>query len=41
MAEAFVRNDAQVVIIGRREDTLRAAAQAIGSNCNWQRADVS
>lgn len=41
MAEAFVQDKAQVVIIGRREDALQAAAQAIGSNCHWQRADVS
>jgi len=41
MAEAFVRNNDQVVIIGRREDALRATAQAIGAQCSWQRADVS
>jgi 3-oxoacyl-[acyl-carrier protein] reductase len=41
MAEAFGRNAAQVVIMGRREDALREAAQAIGSQCSWQRADVS
>lgn len=41
MAEAFARNGDQVVIIGRREDVLRAAAQRIGSNCSWQRADIS
>jgi 3-oxoacyl-[acyl-carrier protein] reductase len=40
MAEAFVHNDAHVVIIGRREDALRATAQAIGAQCSWQRADV-
>jgi len=41
IAEAFVQNDAQVVIMGRREDALRATAQAIGAQCSWQRADVS
>ncbi len=41
MAEAFALNDEQVVIIGRREDALRDATQTIGSNCSWQRADVS
>ncbi len=41
MAEAFARQGEQVVIIGRHEDSLRAAAQAIGSDCSWQRADVS
>src|SRR5438477_5627757 len=40
MAEAFVRNQAQVVIIGRREAALRAAADTIGAQCSWQRADV-
>lgn len=41
MAETFALNDAQVVIIGRHEDALRSAAQAIGSNCSWQRADIT
>jgi len=40
MAEAFVQNDAHVVIIGRREAALRTTAQAIGAQCSWQRADV-
>ncbi len=41
IAEAFVRDGSQVVIIGRREDTLRDTAQALGASCHWQRADVS
>lgn len=41
MAETFAGRGEQVVIIGRHEDSLRAAAQAIGSNCTWQRADIS
>ncbi len=41
IAEAFVRDGSQVVIIGRREDALRATAQALGTSCSWQRADVS
>lgn len=41
MAETFAQHDDQVVILGRHEDKLQAAAQAIGSNCSWQRADVS
>jgi 3-oxoacyl-[acyl-carrier protein] reductase len=41
MAQAFVQNDAHVVIIGRREEALRAAADSIGAQCSWQRADVS
>lgn len=40
MAETFARIGDQVVIIGRHENTLRAAAEAIGSNCSWQRADI-
>ena len=41
IAQAFVQNDTQVVLIGRREDALRATAQAIGAQCSWQRADIS
>lgn len=41
MAEACARQGAEVVIVGRHEDTLREAAEAIGSNCSWQSADVS
>ncbi len=41
IAEAFVRNGSQVIIIGRREDMLQATAQALGESCHWQRADVS
>jgi len=41
MAGAFARNGDQAVIIGRREDALAAAAQAIDARCSWQRADVS
>ncbi len=41
IAEAFVRNGDEVVIIGRGEDSVVAAAQAIGDHCTWQRADVS
>ncbi len=41
MAKAFARNGDQVVILGRREEALRSAAQAIGPNASWQRADVS
>ncbi len=41
IAEAFVQNGSQVVIIGRREDALQATTQALGANCHWQRADVS
>ncbi len=41
IAAGFSRNGDRTVIIGRREERLREAAQAIGSNCTWQRADVS
>jgi 3-oxoacyl-[acyl-carrier protein] reductase len=41
LAKAFARHGDQVVITGRHENTLRAAAGAIGANCSWQRADVS
>ncbi len=41
MAKAFAGNGDQVVIIGRGEEALRAAAQGIGASCTWQRADVS
>jgi NAD(P)-dependent dehydrogenase (short-subunit alcohol dehydrogenase family) len=41
MAEAFAWNGDQVVIIGRNEDALLAAAQALGPQCTWQRADIS
>ena len=41
MAKAFAQNLDQLVIIGRREDALQVAAEAVGSACSWQRADVS
>ncbi len=41
IAAACVRNGDRAVIIGRREDALAAAAQAIGPHCTWQCADVS
>jgi NADP-dependent 3-hydroxy acid dehydrogenase YdfG len=41
IAQAFARSGDPVVIFGRREEALRAAALAIGANCSWQRVDVS
>jgi 3-oxoacyl-[acyl-carrier protein] reductase len=40
-AEAFARAGDRVVILGRREDQLRAVAQALDPEVNWQRVDVS
>jgi 3-oxoacyl-[acyl-carrier protein] reductase len=40
MASAFANQGDRVVIIGRNEDKLKAAAGSIGANCSWQRADV-
>jgi len=39
-AEAFARAGDRVIILGRREDQLRAVAQALGPEVNWQRVDV-
>ncbi len=41
IAAVFAQNGDHAVIIGWREDTLRVAAAEIGSNCDWQSADVS
>jgi 3-oxoacyl-[acyl-carrier protein] reductase len=41
IAGTFARNQAQVVIVGRRSEALQATAQEVGPNCNWQQADVS
>jgi 3-oxoacyl-[acyl-carrier protein] reductase len=41
MAAAFIQNGDRAVILGRREETLRAAAAELGEDCAWQRADVS
>ena len=41
IAESFAREHAQVVIIGRRQDILKSAAVALGTNVSWQQADVS
>jgi 3-oxoacyl-[acyl-carrier protein] reductase len=41
IAVSFARNQAQVVIVGRRSEALQAVAQEVGPNCNWQQADVS
>lgn len=40
-AEEFVARGAKVVITGRREDQLRAAASSIGESCSIFKGDVS
>ncbi len=40
-AAAFAREGARVVILGRREEPLRAAAHELGPNVDYVRADVS
>ena len=41
VAAAFVEDGARVVLIGRREEPLREAAQVLGPNVSWQQADVA
>jgi 3-oxoacyl-[acyl-carrier protein] reductase len=41
IAEAFVQRHAQVIIIGRNEETLRTTASSLGTQASWYRADVS
>lgn len=41
IAESFAKENAQVVIIGRRQDQLESVAGALGTNVSWQQADVS
>jgi 3-oxoacyl-[acyl-carrier protein] reductase len=41
IATAFAHQGDQVIITARHAEELRAAAEAIGVNCGWQRADVS
>lgn len=40
-AAAFAREGANVAILGRREEALRAAAQELGPRVIWERTDVS
>ena len=41
IAESFAKENAQVLIIGRRQDRLESVAGALGTNVSWQQADVS
>lgn len=40
IAESFAKENAQVLIIGRRQDRLESVAGALGTNVSWQQADV-
>jgi 3-oxoacyl-[acyl-carrier protein] reductase len=40
-AEAFVKAGEQVVLLGRREEPLRAAAESLGEAASWFTVDVS
>src|SRR5437867_2134003 len=40
VASAFAEQRARVVIVGRREGELRAAAEALGPSVTWHRADI-
>lgn len=41
IAEAFAKDNAQVVIIGRNEETLCTTIQQLGPQAIWKRVDVS
>lgn len=41
IAEVFAREGADVSILGRREEPLRATTTALGAHVRWLRADVS
>lgn len=41
IAESFAKDNAQVVIMGRRQDVLKSVAETLGANVGWQQADVS
>jgi 3-oxoacyl-[acyl-carrier protein] reductase len=41
VAAAFVEDGAHVVLIGRREEPLREAAELLGPGTSWRQADVS
>jgi 3-oxoacyl-[acyl-carrier protein] reductase len=41
IAEGFARQNAQLVIIGRNQETLTATAQRLGNQTLWLRADIS
>jgi 3-oxoacyl-[acyl-carrier protein] reductase len=40
-AQQFLKEQAQIVLIGRNEERLRSSAQALGPHVTWQCADVS
>jgi len=41
VAAAAITDGSRAVLIGRREETLRTAADALGPNASWRAADVS
>jgi 3-oxoacyl-[acyl-carrier protein] reductase len=41
VAAAFVEDGVRVVLIGRREEPLREAAEVLGPSASWRQADVS
>ncbi len=41
IAEAFVHQNSQVVIVGRNQETLAATSEALGNDTIWYQADVS
>ncbi|GHU67676.1 3-oxoacyl-ACP reductase [Bacteroidia bacterium] len=40
IAQSFVANGAKIVIVGRREDVLQQAVEALGENCRYIVADL-
>ena len=41
IAEAFVHQNSQVVIVGRNQETLAATSEALGNETIWYQGDVS
>jgi NAD(P)-dependent dehydrogenase (short-subunit alcohol dehydrogenase family) len=41
VADAFIQQHADVILIGRHAETLRATAASLGSHASWHQADVA